>query len=155
MTYDIIKLTEKPEIKEQAAEWFHEKWGVPLGAYIESMDDCLAGADVPQWYVAMDGERIIGGCGVIENDFHRRPDLAPNLCALYVEGNCRGGGIAGALLDFASRDMAERGVDTLYLLTDHTSFYERYGWEFYCMVEEVYGGEARMYVRNSQSGCAN
>ena len=44
-------------------------------------------------------------------------------------------------------DMAARGVDTLYLCTDHTSFYERYGWEFYCMVEEDGGGECRLYRR--------
>ena len=24
------------------------------------------------------------------------------------------------------------GIDTLYLLTDHEHFYERYGWEFFC-----------------------
>ena len=30
----------------------------------------------------------------------------------------------------------------MYLITDHTSFYERYGWEFMCMVKEE--GEDRM-----------
>lgn len=28
--------------------------------------------------------------------------------------------------------MAAAGVPTLYLLTDHTSLYERYGWRFLC-----------------------
>ena len=39
------------------------------------------------------------------------------------------------------------GVDTLYLLTDHASFYERYGWRFLCMAQG--DGEpkpSRMYV---------
>lgn len=31
-------------------------------------------AAVPQWYLAMEGEWIIGGMGVIENDFHDRKD---------------------------------------------------------------------------------
>ena len=31
--------------------------------------------------------------------------------------------------------MNARGISTLYLVTDHTSFYERYGWQFYCMVQ--------------------
>ena len=47
-------------------------------------------------------------------------------------------------------DMAGFGIDTLYLITDHTSFYERYGWEFLCMVreegEEEEPGMIRMYV---------
>ena len=41
---------------------------------------------ITQWYVIVDGQRnIIAGAGVIENDFHDRKDLTPNLCALFVE----------------------------------------------------------------------
>ena len=148
MDYKIIELNEVPEIKERAAEWFHEKWGVPLDAYLDSMEDCLSGG-LPRWYMAMDGEQIVGGCGIIANDFHKRHDLTPNLCALYVEEACRKNGIAGALLDFACFDMAKRGYPTLYLVTDHTSFYERYGWEFLCLVEEEWGENlTRMYIKN-------
>ena len=64
---------------------------------------------------------------VIENDFHKRKDLTPNVCAVYVEEEYRGQGIAGGLLEYACRDMEKRGIGTLYLATDHTSFYERYG----------------------------
>ena len=37
-SYAIVSLTEKPEMKEHAAQWFHEKWGIPLYAYLESME---------------------------------------------------------------------------------------------------------------------
>lgn len=37
MNYEVISLIGKPEIKEQAAQWFHEKWGIPLGVYTESI----------------------------------------------------------------------------------------------------------------------
>lgn len=148
MEYKIIRLADMPERKEQAARWFHEKWGIPLNAYLESMEECLAKkGPVPQWYMAVEGLRIIGGMGVIENDFHNRKDLAPNVCAVYTEEDRRGQGVAGALLNYVCRDMKAQGIDTLYLLTDHTSFYERYGWEFLCMVQG--DGESymsRMYV---------
>ena len=102
---------------------------------------------VPQWYLAMKEDQIIGGMGVIENDFHNRKDFAPNVCAVYVEESWRCQGVAGALLDFVCEDMKERGIDTLYLLTDHTSFYERYGWKFLCMAQGDGEEEmARMYV---------
>ncbi len=148
MSYKIIRLTDKPELKEQSAQWFHEKWGVPKEAYIESMEDCLAKRNpVPQWYVAMENNRIIGGLGVIENDFHDRKDLTPNVCAVYTEEDCRCKGIAGALLNYVCADMKEKGIDTLYLVTDHTSFYERYGWEFLCMVQGDGEPElTRMYI---------
>lgn len=103
MGWEIWNLREWPDRLEQAAAWFHEKWGIPLAAYRESMLDCVEGkGPVPQWYVAVKAGAILGGLG----------------------------------------------VDTLYLLTDHTSFYERYGWEFFCMAQG--DGEAepsRMYVR--------
>lgn len=134
--YYILKIQEHGELAEQAAEWFHSKWGIPKEAYLESINMCLEKKTaVPQWYAVMDGERIIAGCGVIENDFHDRKDLTPNVCAVYVEEDCRNQGIAGRLLQFACEDMENRGVNTLYLLTDHTHFYERYGWEFLCMVQ--------------------
>lgn len=148
MAWEIWNLRERPELLGQAADWFHAKWGIPLEAYQESMEQCIKGADpVPQWYMAVEDGAIIGGLGVIENDFHNRKDLAPNVCAVYVEEAYRCQGIAGALLEHACADMAGLGVDTLYLLTDHTSFYERYGWEFFCMAQG--DGEerpSRMYV---------
>ena len=148
--YQIIELNDMPERKGEAAEWFHSKWGVPKDAYLASMDVCLAGG-LDRWYMALIDGKIIGGCGIIENDFHLRPDLTPNLCALFVEEEFRGKKIAGALLDFACADMAARGVDTLYLVTDHTSFYERYGWEFFTMVKELDGeSETRMYRKFSE-----
>lgn len=54
MEYKIVRLIDQPEMKVQMAQWFHEKWGVPLDAYLESMDDCLTTKKpVPQWYVAI------------------------------------------------------------------------------------------------------
>ena len=44
-----------------------------------------------------------------------------------MEPEDRGRGIAGALLEAIRRDMAQAGYARLYLLTDHTGFYERYG----------------------------
>lgn len=148
MNYEIIRLIDKPEIKEQAAQWFHNKWNHSLEAYTESMEDCLSKRNpVPQWYVAMEDHRIIGGLGIIDNDFHDRTDLTPNVCAVYTQEDKRGHGIAGALLNYACNDMKKRKIDTLYLITNHTSFYERYGWEFLCMVQG--DGEpdmTRMYI---------
>lgn len=31
MSYEIIRLTDRPVMKERAAQWFHEKWGIPAG----------------------------------------------------------------------------------------------------------------------------
>ena len=150
--YETIKIQEHPELLEAAAQWFHEKWGIPKEAYVESMEACVANEGaVPQWYVAMQDEAIIGGLGVIENDFHDRKDLTPNVCAVYVEPEYRKRGIAGQMLQFVCDEFVQKGIDTLYLVTDHTSFYERYSWEFLCMVQGDDEPEmTRMYVKRTK-----
>ena len=150
MSGTIVNLREYPELLNRAAAWFHEKWGIPLDTYRESMEECIQRKDpVPQWYAVTEGGAIVGGLGVIENDFHDRMDLTPNVCAVYVAESCRCQGIAGALLNHVCEDMAGMGGDTLYLLTDHTSFYERYGWQFLCMAQGDGEDEpSRMYVHH-------
>lgn len=142
-----MKLTERPELMDAAADWFHSKWGVPKEAYLECMGDFLQGRTELGWYLCMDGEKIVGGMGVIENDFHDRKDLTPNVCAVYTEEAYRCRGIAGRLLNMVVEDMRSKGITPVYLVTDHESFYERYGWEFLCMVQG--DGEpdmTRMYI---------
>lgn len=149
--YKMIRLRDYPELKDVFAKWFHEKWKIPIEAYLESMEACLNRQEnSPQWYGVHDGSQLIAGLGVIENDFHDRKDLSPNVCAVYVEENYRCQGIAGKLLQFACDDMKSQGINTLYLITDHNSFYEKYGWEFLCMVQG--DGEhhmTRMYIHKT------
>ena len=151
MNFGIVRITDRPELKEKAAQWFHEKWCVPYETYLESMEEAIAGKGaVPQWYLALDGGRIAAGMGVIENDFHDRKDLAPNVCAVFTEPDCRCMGLAGKLLAFVSDDMKSRGISTLYLVTDHDSFYERYGWEYLCPVTQDGDDKpSRMYVHRA------
>lgn len=145
---EILRIRENPDMAVTAAQWFHQKWGIPLEAYQESIQDCIKNQhSIPQWYVAVDCGQIIGGLGVIENDFHNRRDLTPNVCAVYVEDKFRRRGIAGMLLNDVCEDMHNLGIDTLYLVTDHTSFYERYDWKFLCMVQGDEEPEmTRMYI---------
>ena len=142
-----ITLRERPELENQAAKWFHEKWKVPQEAYLECMEAYLSGETEYGWYLCLDEDRIVGGLGVIENDFHDRKDLTPNICAVYTEKEYRKRGIAGRLLNKAVEDLRTKGITPVYLLTDHTGFYEKYGWEFLCMVRG--DGESdltRMYI---------
>lgn len=145
--FSYITLREKLELMEYAAEWFHGKWGVPKEAYLECMEAYLKNETEYGWYLCFDGDRIVGGMGVIENDFHERKDLSPNVCAVYTEEEYRCKGIAGRLLNMVVNDLRLKGITPVYLVTDHTGFYERYGWEFLCMVQgDGEPGMTRMYI---------
>lgn len=156
MGWRVWRLAEHPEMVEEAAAWFSSKWDIPVEAYRESMQESAhVGITVPQWYIVRTGDaaagRIIAGCGIIENDFHDRPDLAPNLCALCVEEWHRHRGLARHLLDHARAEVSAMGHDRLYLVTDLVGFYERCGWEHLGEVSELDGGTIRLYGVDARS----
>ncbi len=145
--YTFVALRERPDLENEASRWFHEKWGVPEETYRDCIGRYLSGKTEYGWYCCLTEGRIVGGLGIVENDFHERTDLSPNLCAVYTEKEHRGRGICGRLLGLAVEDMRSKGISPLYLLTDLEGFYERYGWEFCCMVRG--NGEpapSRMYL---------
>lgn len=143
--YIFITLRDRPELENTAAEWFSSKWGVPAEKYLKCMTAYLEGKTEYGWYLCLSDGKIVGGLGVIENDFHERTDLSPNICAVFTEEEYRGRGIAGRLLDKAVEDLRSHGVSPVYLATDHVGFYERYGWEYVCQVG-CCDGESRMYI---------
>jgi len=108
-----------------APRWTDEEWK-------RLYDDCIyhslnARFPLPEWFLAVKGEKIVGCVGLITNDFISRMDLMPWMCALYVEEDERGKGIAGRLIAAAGEYARLNGFHKMYLATDHTSFYERYG----------------------------
>ena len=145
--FSFVDLRAVPQMMMEAANWFHDKWGVPESAYMNCMIEYICGKTELGWYLCLDGRKIIGGLGVIENDFHDHPELTPNICAVYTEKEYRNKGIAGRLLNMAVQELKSRGISPAYLVTDHIGFYERYGWQFHSMVQcEGEDHLSRMYV---------
>lgn len=152
---NLIRIKDYPELLETAAKWFNSKWGISSELYRESIKKGIDRKDmIPQWYVVLnENYRIIAGAGIIENDFHERNDLTPNLCALYVEPEYRKRGIAKEILDYISNDISDLGYSRLYLLTDHKGFYERYNWTFLTMVRCNDGSIAQVYEKRLITNC--
>ena len=145
--YQYITLRDVPEWMLPAAEWFHNKWGIPTEAYLECMEAYLHDETEYGWYLCLNGNQIVGGLGVVENDFHDRKDLVPNVCAVFTDEKYRNQGIAGNLLNMVVDDMKSKGISPIYLVTDHIGFYEKYGWEFLCMVQcDGEPNMSRMYI---------
>ena len=54
--YQYITLKERPELAETAAEWFHQKWGVPKEAYLDCIRAYLSGETDYSWYLCLRGD---------------------------------------------------------------------------------------------------
>lgn len=141
----ILSVRDNPAYLSRATDYFSEKWGIDRSVYENSISFSLSTlSPLPRWYLLMRENTIIGSFGLIANDFISRQDLWPWLCALYVEENERNKGLGGMLLEFGRREAKKLGFDKVYLSTDHTGYYEKYGWRF---IGIGYGpfGESRIY----------
>ena len=49
--YRYIELRQQPGLKDQAAEWFHDKWHVPKEAYLSCMEEYLNHKNEYGWYL--------------------------------------------------------------------------------------------------------
>ena len=100
----------------------------------EIYDDCISNSVVttsplPRWYLMLNDDKIIGGYGLITNDFISRQDLFPWLCALYIDEEYRGSRLGSKLLEHCKTEASKLGYKKLYLSTDLEGYYEKYGWK--------------------------
>ena len=129
MSYNIIGIRENPEFAEQAIQYFSERWGIDERIYRDCIINSLTtSSKLPCFYLMIEGNRVIGGFGLITNDFVSRQDLFPYLCALYIEEDRRGDDLGSILLEHGRKESKRLGFDKLYLCTDHNDYYEKYNW---------------------------
>ncbi len=144
----LVERLEDERLIKPLALFFHNKWKVPVSSYEESMLSSLKEkSGTPSWFYVLENGEFIAGLGIIENDFHKRLDLSPNICAVFVMEDYRKQGIAKKLLDTACQYLASCKVEDVYLITTHTTFYEKCGFSFYGMIEENDGNLVRCYHR--------
>jgi GNAT superfamily N-acetyltransferase len=143
----IISVRENPVYKDQAIKYFQSKWQSVLPKIYE---DCISHSigslnPLPQWYLLVKVEEIVGCAGLITNDFISRMDLYPWICAIYIEENQRGNNYGSLLIDKAKIDAKEGGFKHLYLCTDHIGYYEKFGFVYVGQGYHPWGEESRIY----------
>lgn len=148
--YRVVRMQEHPGGLEEAIAYYHAKWGKKENyAFFE---DAIRHPGemplrIPQFFVLLKGECIVGCCGLIMNDFVSRHDLYPWICGLYVEKKERGKALGNMLMRYAEREAELAGFRELFITTDLCGYYERNGWEFLGMAREPSGAETRIYKK--------
>lgn len=143
----ILSIRENPEYKDQAISYFQQKWqSVWPVIYEDCINHCIGAASpLPQWYLLVNEEEIIGCAGLITNDFISRMDLYPWVCAIYIEEKHRGHHYGAILVEKSKADAKDAGFASLYLCTDHIGYYEKMGFEYIGQGYHPWGEESRIY----------
>ena len=142
----IISVKENPEFLDKAVEYLSTRWKISPNIY----HDCIANSlitqsPLPRWYLMLKDTEIIGSYGLITNDFNSRHDLWPWFAALYIEKSERGKALGAQLLEHGRQEAAKLGFPTVYLVTDHVDYYEKYGWQYIADAYDVGGEATRVY----------
>lgn len=143
----ILSIRENPSYKDKAIAYFQQCWSsVDPIIYEDAISHSLSARNsLPQWYLLIKGETIIGCAGLITNDFISRVDLYPWICAVYIEEAERGKAYATLLMEKAKEDTKKAGFDYLYLSTSHVGYYEKYGFTYIGQGHHPWGESSRIY----------
>lgn len=118
----------------KVAKWMYNWWGENDGFSLDEivirLQYSLCEDRIPQTFVAKINNRIVGVYQFAMEDAPTRPDLYPWLCNLYVDELYRNAGVAKAMLESIKSNMEALDIHEIYLYTEHTGLFEKYGFEY-------------------------
>ncbi|MDY0767698.1 MULTISPECIES: GNAT family N-acetyltransferase [Serratia] len=147
---DMISVRQAPELAPRAIAYFQRHWATAetLMMYEDAINRSLDATNpLPQWYLLMENDQLLGCAGLITNDFISRGELYPWLCALYVEEAQRGRGYGAKLIEHVAAETRRLGFPQLHLCTDLEGYYERSGFVYHGLGYHPWGEASRVYSR--------
>jgi len=149
--YKIINVNDYPIGVSECAKYIHSKWGSQENfSYFENamLNSSKQEESIPQFYVLVNDNEIVGCFGLIINDFVSRHDLYPWFSSLFIEPEHRGNRLSETMFEYAFKVVKSMGYRNLYLTTDHDGLYEKFGW---IRIEDAYdpSGEVTRVYRKS------
>ena len=135
MDIKIAYLKEHPDAIPALAQIWHEVLGsiwvpdISVERVEQRFHEHLNDEVLPITFVAFDGNKLVGGVSLREND-GIRPDLVPWLGSLVVEAAYQKKGIGGMLINAIRKKAIEKHFEKLYLFAfDPTlpDYYARFG----------------------------
>lgn len=84
----------------------------------------------------VDGDELVSFCTLSEKDDIQPTDLTPWIGFVYTFPQRRGKHCVGKLFDAIAKIASSEDFSQAYISTDHVGLYEKYGCEFYRMMND-------------------
>jgi N-acetylglutamate synthase-like GNAT family acetyltransferase len=131
----VVPLRDRPDAMEQLARWHYAEWGHwnpsnNVERRIERFREHLLPDRIPQTFIAVEGETLLGSASLVSADLATHGHLSPWLASVYVDSSYRNRGVGSALVERVVAEARRLGLPRLFLFTpDRVSFYARMGWQ--------------------------
>ena len=93
-----------------------------------------------------EGEKLISFCTYAEKDDIPLTELTPWIGFVYTFPEYRGHRYFGRLLEEAVHIAGKEGRECLYISTDHTGLYEKYGCVYLRDLPDIHGNPSHIYA---------
>lgn len=114
------------------------------------LTECTKTPDkLPQGYMMIKNNQIIGYSGLIEKEEIVRDYLSPWISPLLIAPAERGNEYGGKLLCHVREEAGKFGLVKLYLTTNHIGYYEKYGFREIGLSNFTWGHPTKIYTVNA------
>ena len=97
-------------------------------------------------FFLLDGEAVVSFLTLTAQDCVIAPEMTPWIGFVFTFPEYRGRGNIGILLDHARKCAASDGAPFVFLATNHTDLYEKYGFTCWGNRKDIHGEDSRIYV---------
>lgn len=98
-------------------------------------------------FLMIDGEKIVSFVTLTHQDCVADESLFPWLGFVFTAPEYRGRRYSEQLIAYACKEAAKAGCPSVYLATDHTGFYEKYGFVYKENRPDINGEYSRIYYK--------
>lgn len=146
---EIINYFDSSDPKHWLAEIKKSDWGAaPVlaefledGMFFEKLGDGVL-------LLLTDGDRLVSYLTFSYQDCVDDKSLYPWIGFVFTSPEYRGHRYAGRLIERCEELAREHNVKNIYVCTDHTGVYEKYGFHYRENRVDIYGDDSRIYVKS-------
>lgn len=134
--------------------WLHqiEKSDWEAGKFLHKLLSKKILSDIvgehPKVLLLTNGDELISFCTYSEKDDIQPTDLTPWMGFVYTFPQYRGHRYVGKLFQEIEKIAKAENVHDIFISTNHTGLYEKYGCEFYQMMDDVNDEPSRVYRKH-------